>query len=153
MDVYTLLYLKWVTKKDLLYSTGNSAQCYMAAWMGGEFGREWIPVCVWLSPFAIHLKLSQHCLLICFESESVSRSVKSNSATPWTTGSSVHGILQARILERVAFPFSWDLPDPGIEARFPTLQTFFTIWATREYLIQNKKFKKIKNKMIGKQNT
>ena len=106
MDVYTLLYLKWVTKKDLLYSTGNSAQCYMAAWMGGEFGREWIPVCVWLSPFAIHLKLSQHCLLICFESESVSRSVKSNSATPWTAGSSVHGILQARILERVAFPFS-----------------------------------------------
>ena len=22
------------------YSTGNSAQCYMAAWMGGEFGGE-----------------------------------------------------------------------------------------------------------------
>ena len=29
--------------------------------------------------------------------------------------SSVHGILQARKLERVAFPFSRDLPDPGIE--------------------------------------
>ena len=27
MDVYTLLYLKWITNKDLLYSTGNSAQC------------------------------------------------------------------------------------------------------------------------------
>ena len=26
--------------KDLLYSTGNSALCYVAAWMGGEFGRE-----------------------------------------------------------------------------------------------------------------
>ena len=25
MDVYTLLYLKWVTNKDLLDSTGNSA--------------------------------------------------------------------------------------------------------------------------------
>ena len=36
MDVYTLLYLKWNTNKDLLYSTGNSAQCYVAAWMGGE---------------------------------------------------------------------------------------------------------------------
>ena len=36
--MYTLLYLKWITNKDLLYSTGNSAQCYMAAWMGGEFG-------------------------------------------------------------------------------------------------------------------
>ena len=30
-------------------------------------------------------------------------------------GSSVHGILQARILERVAISFSRDLPDPGIE--------------------------------------
>ena len=27
MDVYTLLYLKWITNKDLLYSTWNSAQC------------------------------------------------------------------------------------------------------------------------------
>jgi len=34
----------------------------------------------------------------------------------------VHGILQARTLEWVAFPFSWDLPDPGIELRSPTLQ-------------------------------
>ena len=32
--------------------------------MGGEFGEEWIHVYVWLSPFAVHLKLSQHCLLI-----------------------------------------------------------------------------------------
>ena len=38
MDTYTLLYLKRITNKDLLYSTGNSAQCYVAAWMGGEFG-------------------------------------------------------------------------------------------------------------------
>ena len=30
-------------------------------------------------------------------------------------GSSVHGILQARILECVAMPSSGDLPDPGIE--------------------------------------
>ena len=30
-------------------------------------------------------------------------------------GSSVHGILQARILEWVAMPSSRDLPDPGIE--------------------------------------
>ena len=37
MDMYTLLYL-WTANKALLYSTGNSAQCYVAAWMGGEFG-------------------------------------------------------------------------------------------------------------------
>ena len=30
-------------------------------------------------------------------------------------GSSVHGILQARILEWVAMSFSRDLPDPGIK--------------------------------------
>ena len=55
-----LLYLKWITSRDLLYSTWNSAQGYVAAQMGGESGGEWIHVCVWLSPFAVHLKLSQH---------------------------------------------------------------------------------------------
>ena len=34
----------------------------------------------------------------------------------------VHGILQARVLEWVAFPFSGDLPDPGIEPGSPALQ-------------------------------
>ena len=57
MDMYTLLYLKWKTNKDLLYSTGISAQYHVAAWMGGEFGGEWIHVYVWLSPFTVHLKL------------------------------------------------------------------------------------------------
>ena len=38
MDMYTLLCLKWITNKDLLYSTRNSAQCCVAAWMGREFG-------------------------------------------------------------------------------------------------------------------
>ena len=34
----------------------------------------------------------------------------------------VHVILQARILEWVAFPFSGDLPNSGIELRSPALQ-------------------------------
>ena len=38
--MYTLLYLTCVTNKDLLYSTWNSAQRYVAAWMGGGFGEE-----------------------------------------------------------------------------------------------------------------
>ena len=59
--MYTLLYLKWITNKNLLYSMGNSAQCYVAAWMGGGFGGEWICVYIWLSPFAVHLELLQHC--------------------------------------------------------------------------------------------
>ena len=61
IDVHTLLCLKWISNKDLLYSTGNSAQCYVAVWMGGEFGGEWIHVYVWLSPSAVDLKLSQLC--------------------------------------------------------------------------------------------
>ena len=65
-DRYTLLYLKWVTNKDLLYRTRNSAQYYVAAWMGGQFRRKQINVYVWLSPFAVHLKLSQNCLLISY---------------------------------------------------------------------------------------
>ena len=36
--------------------------------------------------------------------------------------SSVFGILQASMLERVAIPFSRDLPNPGIEPRSPALQ-------------------------------
>ena len=56
-NMYTLLYLKWITNKDLLYSTGNSAQCYVATWVGGEFEQEWIYMAE--SP-ALHLK-SSHC--------------------------------------------------------------------------------------------
>ena len=33
INIYTLLYLKWITSKILLYSTGNSAQFYVAAWI------------------------------------------------------------------------------------------------------------------------
>ena len=40
INMYTVLYLKWITNKDLLYNTENSAQCYVAVWMGGEFGGE-----------------------------------------------------------------------------------------------------------------
>jgi len=53
-------------------------------------------------------------------------------------GSSVHGILQARILEWVAFP--GDLPDPGIEPMSTAMASrFFTtssIWETHDIQIQ-----------------
>ena len=52
---------------------------------------------------------------------------------PWI----VHGILQARILEWVAFLSPGDPPNPGIESRDRTRVSctagkFFTSWATRE---------------------
>ena len=37
MGMYTLLYSKWITNKDLLYSTWASAQCYVA----GGWERGW----------------------------------------------------------------------------------------------------------------
>ena len=53
-------------QQDLLYSTGNSAQCYVAAWMGGEFGGEWhVYMCVWVPlPFtgSFHNIANQLCM-------------------------------------------------------------------------------------------
>ena len=59
MVMYTVVYSKWISKKDLLCNTWNSVQCSMAAWIGGEFGEKWIFAYVWPSPFSVHLKLSQ----------------------------------------------------------------------------------------------
>ena len=64
IGMYALLYLKWITNKDLQYSTENSAQCYVAAWMRGECGGECIYIYIWLSLFAVHLKLSHLKLFI-----------------------------------------------------------------------------------------
>ena len=50
MDMYTLQYLKRITNKDLLYSTGNSAQCYVAACIRRVFGGEWTHVYVCCPP-------------------------------------------------------------------------------------------------------
>ena len=56
IDMYTLLYLRWITNKVLLYSTENSSQCYVEAWMGGEFVGEWIHVYVTAESFYYPLK-------------------------------------------------------------------------------------------------
>ena len=58
----------------------------------------WYFVCVCV-------KVTQSCLTIC-------------NPIDYT----VHGILQARILEWVAFPFSRDLLNPGTEPRSPALR-------------------------------
>ena len=54
--------------------------------------------------------VAQCCLTLC------------NPMDPSPPGSSVHGILQARILEWVPRPSPGDLPNPGIKPRSPTLQ-------------------------------
>ena len=52
--MYTLLHLKWITNKDLLHLTGNSAQGYVPAWIGEGFGGECIHVYAWLTAFVVH---------------------------------------------------------------------------------------------------
>ena len=60
MDMDTLLYLTWRTSKALLDSTGSSAQCQVAAWMEGSWGRR--DACVSIpESLSVHLKRSQHC--------------------------------------------------------------------------------------------
>ena len=68
-----------------------------------------------------------------FESESVSHSVVLTLWTHNSPGFSVHGILQARILEWVAIPFSRgsSLPRNGTQVSC-TADRFFTTWATWE---------------------
>ena len=55
MDAYTLLYLRWITDKGLPWSAGSTAQCYVAAWMGGGPGGECV-CCV---------LVAQLCLTLC----------------------------------------------------------------------------------------
>ena len=85
MDIQTLLYLKWIINKDLLYNTWSLLNVmWQPRWQ--RVRGEWIHVYVWLSPFAVHLKLSQHCLLISYQSSSVqSLSHFRLFATPWIT--------------------------------------------------------------------
>ena len=40
IDKYTLLCIKWITNKDLLYSTGNSSQYSVMTYMGKESKEE-----------------------------------------------------------------------------------------------------------------
>ena len=70
--------------------------------------------------------------------ESDSHSVVSDSLWPMDyslPGSSVQGILQARILKWVVISFSRALPNPGIELGSPAGR-FFTIWIMSDVIHQ-----------------
>ena len=62
-----------------------------------------------------------------------SRSVISNSLRVYELYYTVHGILQARVLEWVAFPFSRGASQTRDQTQvFRIAGGFFTSWATRE---------------------
>ena len=44
IDIYTLLYIKQITNKDLMYNTGNSTQYSVMTYMGKESKKDWIYV-------------------------------------------------------------------------------------------------------------
>ena len=104
MDMYILLYLKWIPNKDLLSGTGNSVQRHAAAWMGGEFRREWTQVCGWLSTWNYHTLLISHAAAAAESLQSCPTLCDPIDGSP--PGSPVPGTLQARTLEWVAISFS-----------------------------------------------
>ena len=55
INMYTLLYLKWITNKVLLHSTGNSGQRYVPARWEGIFAND----------ILMKVKVTQSCLMLC----------------------------------------------------------------------------------------
>ena len=53
-----LLYIGWINKKVLLYSTGNYIQYPVTNHNGKEYEKK---MYVWLNHFAVYQKLTQHC--------------------------------------------------------------------------------------------
>ena len=110
----TLLYLTWRASKDLLSSTGKSAQCHVAAWMG-ENGYVyniycWVPfLCTW----------NYHNIISwLWKWKSLSR--VRLFATPWTIRSMEFS--KPEFWSREPFPSPGDLPDLVLEPRSPVSQ-------------------------------
>ena len=109
IDRYTPLYVKQITNKDLLYSTGNSSQYSAMTYMGKESEKEWLYVYVKLIHFVVQQKLTQHCESTAAASlQSCPTRCDPIDGSP--PGSSVPGILQARTLEWVTISFSNYMP-------------------------------------------
>ena len=71
-----------------------------------------------LTSVTCHLAPFQPPVIQNISSKKAEKSEKESDPMDYT----VRGILQARILEWVAFPFSRDLPNPGIKPSSPSLQ-------------------------------
>ena len=103
--MYTLLYLKWIISKDLLYSTRNSAQCYVApGWEGSLREKGYMCMYDWVPSLFIwnyHNIINWLCMFSC---SVVSDSLRHHGLQPamllcpWVS--------QTRILEWIATFFS-----------------------------------------------
>ena len=114
LHIFTLLYIKEVTNKGPPYSKGNSTPYFVITHKKRE-SEEHMCVCVCV-------RARMHAL-ICWV---ISNSCSLNDCRP--PGSSLHEIVQVRLLEWVAIPSPGNLPNPGIEHVFPALaREFFTM--------------------------
>ena len=142
--------ISWV---KILILTWNSDQYYVASLKGGEFGGEWIHVLiyVWLSPFAVHIKLSQHCYL----------AMRMKVLAAWsclTLCDPMDLALQAPLSMAFSKQEYWsgllflppaDLPNPGTEPRSPALQADSLPSELPGKPNINKKFRKLISQFIG----
>ena len=48
IDIHALLYIKQMTNKDLLYSTGKSAQSSVVSYMGKEYKKR-VDICIYIT--------------------------------------------------------------------------------------------------------
>ena len=108
--------------------------------MGEKSKQEGVYVYVWLIHFAIQQKLIQHCkATIRWGEVAQSCPTLCNSVDCSPPGSSVHGILQARILEWVAISFSRGSSWPRDRTQVSHIGgRRFNLWATREALVKKK---------------
>ena len=116
MDMYTLLYLKWIINKDVLYSAVGCGSLD-----GRGFGGEWVRVYGWASllcSWNYHnivnrlgaCSVTQLCLTLCDPMD----------CSP--PGFSVHGDSPGKNTGvGLLCPPPGDLPNPGIKPRSPTL--------------------------------
>ena len=98
-------------------SLWRALSTYRGLWMAvGQWRKLLIEVGVSWTRYAMKVKVAQSCLTLCDPTDCI-----------------VYGILQARILESVAFPFSKESSQPrdGTQVSL-TAGGFFTSWATRE---------------------
>ena len=133
----TLLYSKWITNKDLLYQPGNSSQCYASLDGRGVWGRMDTCICMAESLRCSHETTT--ILLISYVFVLIAQSCPTlcNPTDCSLPSFSVHGIIQARILEWIAIPFSRGTSQPRDQFLVSCLSgRFFTIRATGKSITQ-----------------
>ena len=121
--------------------------------MGREFGGEWIHVLiyVWLSPLAVHIKLSQHCYLAMRMKVLAAQScpILCDPMDLALQAPLSMGFSRQEYWSGLLFPPPGDLPNPGIEPRSPALQADSSPSELPGKPKINKKFRNLISQFVG----